>query len=125
MKMDEEWPGPLRGTPPPLASRIEEDGERKHDAMANMVARPQSLQDYLPTQLGEFDIEPALRAMAERIIYNLDTNGYLKGSLDDLLGRDADAAHLELARSRPGAGAEARSARAWRPATCASACCCN
>ena len=36
--------------------------------MANMMARPQSLNDYLTHQLGGFDLEPELAAMADRII---------------------------------------------------------
>jgi RNA polymerase sigma-54 factor len=71
--------------------------ERKHDAMANMAARPQSLQDYLHDQLSWFDLEPELRALADRIIYNLDTNGYLQGRLEDLLGPEVDKDLLALA----------------------------
>ena len=91
MKMDEEWPDHFEEHSRPSRGEVEEAGERKLDAMANMVARPQSLQDYLRDQLGWFELEPALRAMAERIIYNLDSNGYLQGRLEDLLGPDADA----------------------------------
>jgi RNA polymerase sigma-54 factor len=54
--------------------------------MANMAARPQSLHDYLYDQLGWFDLDPELRALADRIIANLDSNGYLQGRLEDLLG---------------------------------------
>ena len=82
----------------PRASEIEEAGERKLDAMANMVARPQSLQDYLHDQLGWFDLEADLRAMADRIIYNLDTNGYLQGRLEDILGADAGEEEVALAQ---------------------------
>ena len=66
--------------------------------MANMIARPQSLQDYLRDQLGWFDLEPDLRAMAERIVYNLDHNGYLQGRLEDLLGPEASRDDLALAQ---------------------------
>ena len=97
MKMDEEWPEHFEERSRPSRGEIEEAGERKLDAMANMVARPQSLQDYLHDQLGWFDLEPALRAMADRIIYNLDTNGYLQGRLEDLLGPDAGPDDLALA----------------------------
>lgn len=97
MKMNEEWPDHFEERSHPSRGEIEEAGERKIDAMANMTARPQSLQDYLHDQLGWFDVEPALRAMADRIIYNLDTNGYLQGRLDDLLGPDATAEDLALA----------------------------
>ena len=98
MKMDEEWPDHFEERSHGSRGEIEEAGERKTDAMANMVARPQSLQDYLHDQLGWFDIEPELRAMADRIIYNLDSNGYLQGRLEDLLGHDADEEQASLAR---------------------------
>jgi len=89
MNMDEEWPDRFEEHSRPSRAETEEAGDRKLDAMANMIARPQSLQDYLRDQLGWFEIEPDLRAMCERIIYNLDSNGYLQGRLEDLLGLDA------------------------------------
>ena len=98
MKMDEEWPDHFEERSHGSRGEIEEAGERKLDAMANMAARPQSLQDYLHDQLGWFDLEPALRAMADRIIYNLDANGYVQGRLEDLLGPDAGEEELVLAR---------------------------
>jgi RNA polymerase sigma-54 factor len=97
MKMDEEWPDHFEEHSRPSRGEIEEAGERKLDAMANMTARPQSLQDYLRDQLGWFDLEPDLRAMAERIIYNLDPNGYLPGRLEDLLGPEPAQGDLALA----------------------------
>jgi RNA polymerase sigma-54 factor len=89
MKMDEEWPDHFEEHSRPSRAEAEDAGERKLDAMANMVSRPQSLQDYLRDQLGWFDIEPKLRAMCDRIIYGLDSNGYLPSRLEDLLGLDA------------------------------------
>ncbi|MCL4190966.1 MAG: RNA polymerase factor sigma-54 [Thermoguttaceae bacterium] len=98
LKMDEEWPDHFEEHTRPSRNRIEEEGERRHDAMANMTARPQSLQDYLHDQLGWFDLDAALRAACDRIIYNLDANGYLQTNLEDLLGPDATPQDLELAR---------------------------
>jgi len=98
LQMDEEWPDHFEERAHASRSEIEESGERKLDAMANMVARPQSLLDYLHDQLGWFEIDPALRAMADRIIYNLDVNGYLQGRLEDLLGPDATPEDLALAK---------------------------
>ena len=96
--MDEEWPDTFEEHSRPSRGEVEEAGERKVDAMANMVDRPQSLQDYLRNQLGWFDLEADLRAMVERIIYNLDPNGYLQGSLEDLLGSDGSKDNLALAQ---------------------------
>jgi len=99
LKMDEEWPDQFEDRTRPSRSRQEEDGQRKHDAMANMTAKPQTLEDYLHDQLGWFDLDDDIRSMADRIIYNLDSNGYLQGCLEDLLGRDAKEDDLALARS--------------------------
>ena len=118
MKLDEEWPDHFEERTRPSRNRMEEEGQRKHDAMANMVARPQSLQDYLHDQLGWFDLAPDLRAMADRIIYNLDSNGYLPSEP----GRPARAARRadrgqtwNWPGEAPGAGAEARPAGRRRP----------
>jgi len=97
LQLDEEWPDHFEERSRPSRNRMDEDGQRRHDAMANMTARPQSLQDYLRDQLGWFDLAADLRAMAERIIYNLDSNGWLQGSLEDLLGAAATEEDLALA----------------------------
>jgi RNA polymerase sigma-54 factor len=100
INMDSEAPGTFDDGPRRSLTRMEEEADRKHDAMANVVARPESLNDYLMHQIGELDIEPALAAMAERIISALDATdgGYLKSSLEDLLPPDAGPDQLELAR---------------------------
>src|SRR6185295_4370110 len=98
LQLDEEWPDHFEERSRPSSTRMEEEGDRKHDAMANMVARPQSLHDYLHDQLGWFDLDPKLRAMADRIIYNLNPNGYLQGQIEDLIEPDAPPEQLALAQ---------------------------
>ncbi len=98
LNMDEEWPDHFEERTRPSSTRLEEEGQRKHDAMANMVARPQSLQDYLHDQLGWFEIEPEVRQMCDRIIYNLDANGYLQGRIEDLIDPEAPPEQLGLAQ---------------------------
>ncbi len=98
LRMDEEWPDHFEERTRPSRNRLDEVDERHHDAMANMADRPQSLHDYLHDQLSWFELDPKLRAMCDRIIYNLDPNGRLQSSLEDLLGADASAEDLELAR---------------------------
>jgi RNA polymerase sigma-54 factor len=82
----------------PSRGQMEADADRAHDAMANMVARPESLSDYLSHQLSWFEADEEVRRMADRIIYSLDSNGYLKTPLEELipplptdLNGDADA----------------------------------
>ena len=90
---------PLRGAQPrPRATRMEEEGDRKHDAMANMVARPQSLQDYLHDQLGWFDLEPRSAAMCDRIIYNLDPTATCRAAWKTCSGPRPTEEDLALAQ---------------------------
>ncbi len=98
LNMDEDWPDHFEERSRPSSTRVEEEGARKHDAMANMVARPQSLQDYLHEQLGWFNLSAELRAMADRIIYNLDANGYLQSRLEDIIDPNAAPEQLALAQ---------------------------
>ncbi len=68
----------------PSSGQLDSEADRRHDAMANMVSRPESLLDYLQHQLTWYDLDDDLRRMCERVIYNLDSNGYLKSSLTEL-----------------------------------------
>jgi RNA polymerase sigma-54 factor len=85
LNMAESLPDDYEERSRPSLNRIEAEADRRHDAMANMLARPESLTDYLHHQLSWFDVEDTVRRMAERIIYSLDTNGYLKTQLEELL----------------------------------------
>ncbi len=85
INMAENLPDDYEERSRPSMNRIEQEGDRRHDAMANMLARPESLVDYLAHQLSWFGVSDDIRRMAERIIYSLDTNGYLKSPLEDLL----------------------------------------
>jgi len=97
INMDEDYPDTFEERSRPSSGRIEEVGERKHDTMANMVDRPQTLQDYLHDQLSYFELTVDLRKMCDRIIYNLDSNGYLQGAIEDLLEPDAPPERKQLA----------------------------
>ena len=114
MNMDEQWPNHFEERSHSSRRVRRSRPAQKLDAMANAVARPQSLQDYLSDQLGWFDLAPEIRPLADRIIANLDTNGYLQGRLEDLLGERPAKEEIELAQG-PGAGAEARSAGRRHP----------
>jgi RNA polymerase sigma-54 factor len=85
LNMAENLPDDYEERSRPSLNRIEAEADRRHDAMANMLARPESLQEYLQHQLSWFELDDVIRNMAERIIYSLDTNGYLKTPLEELL----------------------------------------
>jgi RNA polymerase sigma-54 factor len=82
--MDENWSELYDEGPRRSRASLSEEGDRKQDAMQNMASRPRSFHDDLTEQLGFFDCEPTVKALAEYIIYNLDDNGYLKLSLHDV-----------------------------------------
>ena len=85
VNMAENLPDDYEERSRPSQGQIEAEGDRAHDQMANMVARPESLADYLHHQLSWFEIEDDVRAMADRIIFSLDSNGYLKTPLEELI----------------------------------------
>ncbi len=97
VNMNEEWPDHFEERSRPSTNRIEQLSAGRHDAMANMVDRPQTLQDYLRDQVSWFDLDDGLKHLVERIIYNLDKHGRLQGLLDDLLPPDAPPERLALA----------------------------
>lgn len=108
VNMAENLPDDYEERSRPSQGQMDADSDRAFDQMANMTARPETLCDYLQHQLSWFNLEESLRKMAERIIYSLDTNGYLKSPLEELLppvppdvNGNADAyrkAQLELAQ---------------------------
>lgn len=97
LRMEEWYPEQFEEQSKPSRNRIEEEMERQHDLLANQEDHPQTLQDYLMHQLSYFELTPEVRALAERIIYNLDRNGYLATPLEDLLGPNATAAERAAA----------------------------
>lgn len=90
LEMDQQYPDTFDERPQRSSGQMEEDADRRMDALANVQSRPETLQDHLDHQLYELTIEPLVREWSERIISALDSNGYLTTSLEDLLPADAD-----------------------------------
>jgi len=82
----------------PSISRIEESSDRYLDEMANMQERPETLSNHLHDQLSLYDLTEAERQAADKIIYNLDANGYLPMPLEELVDPDGPASQLESLR---------------------------
>ncbi len=72
----------------PSAAQIEQAGDRYLDVMANMAERPETLCDHLHSQISNYELTDAERAAADKVIYNLDANGYLPMPLEDLVDAD-------------------------------------
>jgi RNA polymerase sigma-54 factor len=75
----------------PSAAQIEQAGDRYLDVMANMAERPETLCDHLHAQLSNYELSEAERVAADKVIYNLDANGYLPMPLEDLVDADGPA----------------------------------
>ncbi|MEM6330529.1 MAG: RNA polymerase factor sigma-54 [Planctomycetota bacterium] len=103
LNMAENLPDDYEERSRPSRGQMEADADRAHDQMANMAARPESLSDYLHHQLSWFEADDAVRRMAERIIFSLDSNGYLKTPLEELI--PAAPVDLSVVEHRGGAPA--------------------
>src|SRR5262245_47654133 len=68
----------------PSRNGIDEEGDKKHDAMQNMPSRPQSLHDYLNEQIAFLDSTPEQQKLLSHLISYLDENGYLHVSLEEV-----------------------------------------
>ena len=75
--LNEDWADHFNEESRPSANRVSEEMDKKHDAMANMAARPQSLQDFLGEQLPYLDIDAETRALVDYLISHIDDRGYL------------------------------------------------
>ena len=80
----------------PSASRIDEASDRYLDAMANMQERPETLFHHLHEQLSNYDLNDAERQAADKVIHNLDANGYLPMPLEELVDPDGPKDQLAL-----------------------------
>ncbi|HEX4603266.1 MAG TPA: RNA polymerase factor sigma-54 [Candidatus Angelobacter sp.] len=78
----------------------------------NFLSKPGTLTDHLMWQLGSITVRPAVYAAAELVIGNLNEEGYLTASEDELMGvaaaQEAEAM-AEPVSSSPAAGPESTS----------------
>ena len=103
-ELDRQIPDHFDEQPRQSANRKQQDADRKHDSLANAVARPESLNDHLESQLGELDLDSPLAQIALKIISTLSASdgGFLKVSLTDLLPLDAGPQEMKLAEQALG-----------------------
>jgi len=101
VEIAEDWPDDnYTSGSKPSGNRMDEDGERAHDVMANAEERPQTLHEYLVEQFHYFKVSPEVRAFGEYLIQNLDANGRMQSSLPEMVqvfGQSIDLAKAEEA----------------------------
>ncbi|MBI1830181.1 MAG: RNA polymerase sigma-54 factor, partial [Planctomycetes bacterium] len=98
--LNEDWADHFDEESRPSANRMAEDMDRKHDAMANMAARPQSLQEHLTDQLAYADTEVVDVDLVRYLISHLDEHGHLTTPLEDIrqsYGKEISLQHVQEA----------------------------
>lgn len=79
-------------------SRHSDDTDSKRDFLQNTAARPMSLSDIVFEQFGLIEKPSGVAEAGKHIIYNLDENGYLRYSLEELVEAAVGTITLEDAR---------------------------
>jgi RNA polymerase sigma-54 factor len=82
--LSKDWEDHFNEEHRPSRNSLEDEGDKKHDAMQNMASRPQSLQDYLADQLAFFDTTPQQSALLRHLLAYIDEKGYVNASLEDI-----------------------------------------
>src|SRR5207302_1868037 len=104
LAINEDWADHFNEEHRPSSNRVDEETDKKHDAMVNMASRPQSLQDYLNDQLAFLDVPAEDLELMRYLISHIDDRGYLATPLEEIarsLGnvpldtRSADEPHDE------------------------------
>src|SRR5579875_1244843 len=75
--LSRDWGDVLNEEHRPSRGGMDEEGDKKHDAMQNMASRPQSLQEYLSEQLSFLELRPEQADLARYLITHVDDNGFL------------------------------------------------
>src|SRR5205807_2972818 len=79
-----DWEDHLNEEHRPSRGGLDEEGDKKHDAMQNMPSRPQSLQDYLNDQLTFIDTTPEQLRLLRFLITHVNEKGWLSASTEDI-----------------------------------------
>lgn len=82
--INEDWADHFNEEHRPSSNRIDEENDKKHDAMVNMASRPQSLQDYLGDQLAFLELPDEELDLIRHVIAHIDDNGYLHTPLEEI-----------------------------------------
>ena len=82
--LSRDWEDHFNEEHRPSRNSLDEEGDKKLDAMNNMASRPQSMQDYLSDQLSFLDISPAQARLARYILTHIDHRGWMTTPAEEL-----------------------------------------
>ncbi len=125
MKMDEEWPDHFEEHSRPSRGETEEAGERKLDAMANMIARPQSLAGLSPRPVGLVRDRAGLAGDVRADHLQPRYQRLSARPPGRPLGAGRARRKISPWPSGPWPWCRGSTRPAWPPAICKNACCCN
>src|SRR5581483_3349169 len=75
--LSRDWGDVLNEEHRPSRGGMDDEGDKKHDAMQNMASRPQSLQEYLNEQLSFLELKSEQADLARYLITHISDNGFL------------------------------------------------
>jgi RNA polymerase sigma-54 factor len=81
--LNRDWENHFNEEHRPSRNGLDEESDKKHDAMQNMASRPQSLQEYLNDQLSFLDLPSDQLDLVKYLITHIDDNGRLEVKLED------------------------------------------
>src|SRR5216683_2834594 len=94
---DRDWEDRYNEEHRPSRNGLDEEGDKKHDAMQNMPSRPQSLQDYLADQLMFLEGSPEQIRLARYLVSHIDDRGFLTTPIEEIARTyDLPATPLEV-----------------------------
>jgi RNA polymerase sigma-54 factor len=82
--LSRDWEDHFNEEHRPSRNGMDEEGDKKHDAMQNMPSRPQSLHDYLNDQLTFLEADPQQMRRLRYLITHIDDNGMVTVPLEEL-----------------------------------------
>ncbi len=98
--LSKDWGDAFNEEHVPSRARLEEEGDKRLDAMQNVPDRPESLHDHLTEQIGFLEIKPRLEAVARFLITHIDERGYLSAPLAEIVKGGEGASKEALAALR-------------------------
>jgi RNA polymerase sigma-54 factor len=114
LKIDDEWKEYFRQSG--SYRKYSEEDEEKRRFLESSVVKPETLQENLLRQLGLALLDDEQKRICEALVGNIDDNGYLRGTIEDIaqqLGAAADevARMLALIQTLSPVGVGARDLR--------------
>jgi RNA polymerase sigma-54 factor len=82
--LERDWEDRYHEEHRPSRNGLDEEGDKKHDAMLNLPSRPPSLQDHLSAQLAFLDCPSEQLRLLRFLITHLNKNGYLTVATEEI-----------------------------------------